>query len=105
MASREGVIEQSEKSTREIRGHCLTHRHKKWSAELMMQVDNFWELDAWESRVGKKPGKFEKTHGKNCFLPGKMKKTGKIAFFQNTCLKSIHSLIEKFTKISQYYRE
>jgi hypothetical protein len=31
-------------------------------------------------RVGKKPGKFEKTHGngKNWFLPGK---TGKIAFF------------------------
>jgi hypothetical protein len=42
-------------------------------------------------RVGKKPGKFEKTHGngKNLFLPGKMGKTGKIAFFQNTCLKSI----------------
>jgi hypothetical protein len=37
-------------------------------------------------RVGKKSGKFEKTHGngKNWFLPGKMGKTGKIAFFQNT---------------------
>jgi hypothetical protein len=43
------------------------------------------------NRVGKKPGKFEKTHGneKNWFLPGKMGKTGKVAFFQNTCLKSI----------------
>jgi hypothetical protein len=42
-------------------------------------------------RVGKKPGKFEKNHGngKNWFLPEKIGKTGKIAFFQNTCLKSI----------------
>jgi hypothetical protein len=42
-------------------------------------------------RVGKKPGKFEKTHGngKNWFLPEKMRKTGKIAFFQNTSLKNM----------------
>jgi hypothetical protein len=42
-------------------------------------------------RVGKKPGKFEKTHGngKNWFLPAKMGKTGKIVFFQNKWLKSI----------------
>jgi hypothetical protein len=34
-------------------------------------------------RVGKKPGKFQKTHGngKNWFLPGKMGKTGKTVFF------------------------
>jgi hypothetical protein len=34
---------------------------------------------------------WEKTHGngKNWFLPRKMGKTGKIAFFQNTCLESM----------------
>ncbi len=38
---------QPEKSA--VADHCLTHRHGKEPAELIKQVDNFWELDAWES--------------------------------------------------------
>ncbi len=44
-----------------------------------------------KSGLGKNSGNSKKTHGngKHWLLPGKMGKTGKIAFFQNTCLKSI----------------
>jgi hypothetical protein len=38
---------QPEKSA--VADHCLTHRHERCPAELVKQVDNFWELDAWES--------------------------------------------------------
>jgi hypothetical protein len=41
-------------------------------------------IGSWWGRVGKKPRKFQKTHGngKNWFLPGKMGKTGKTVFFE-----------------------
>ncbi len=29
--------------------YCLLHQHEQEQAELIKQVDQFWELDAWES--------------------------------------------------------
>jgi hypothetical protein len=48
------------------------------------------DVSASAYRVGKKPGKFEKTqgNGKNWFLPGKMGKTGKLPFFKIYILKA-----------------
>jgi hypothetical protein len=40
-------LNQPEKSA--VAEHCLKCRHKKCPAELVKQVDKFWELDAWES--------------------------------------------------------
>jgi hypothetical protein len=58
------------------------------TVKLVKEINFDWPnlifTQGFNFRVGKKPGKFEKTHGngKNWFLPGKMGKTGKIAFFK-----------------------
>jgi hypothetical protein len=60
--------------------------------DVLKKLLHFWFFPSCILiKVGKKPGKFEKTHGnwKNWFLPGKMGKREKLPFFQNTCLKSL----------------
>jgi hypothetical protein len=45
----ERAIRQNQPEKSAVADHCLTHRHEKEQAELIKQVDNFWELDVWES--------------------------------------------------------
>jgi hypothetical protein len=55
MGSRESehdrAIRKSQPEKSAVAAHCLTHQHEKCPAELVQQVDNFWELDAWESML------------------------------------------------------
>ncbi len=43
------AIRKSQPEKYAVADHCLTHRHGKEPAKLIKQVDNFWELDTWES--------------------------------------------------------
>jgi hypothetical protein len=59
----------------------------------MVRVAKFAYVGLSQTYSSSKTTGMGKTHGngKNWFSPGKMEKTGKIAFFQNTCLKSIQT--------------